>query len=473
MCAIVRAKPAIIRDLECQRHATDPATSTAAPHRAGADVVLLNKPYGVLCQFTRATAAPDAADFVDVPDVYPAGRLDADSEGLVVLTADGALQARIADPRHKLAKTYWVQVEGEPLGDALAALARGRRRSRDGVDASRTSHAQSSPRRRCGRAIPPIRVRRAIPTAWLELATRRGPQPPGAADDRCGRPADAAARPRGGRPWTLGTLAPGAMARGARRRRAVISHPPTGARLGAPPLRRAPVPRRRVSPRPRPDDPPPARPPDARPAETRAADLRPRRSIRCAATRCRTRRATVIRKLQDEGFKAFIVGGAVRDLLLGLAPKDFDLATDATPEQVKPLFRRAFIIGRRFRLVHVHVGNEVIEVSTFRAAQTGDDATDEHGRLLSDNVYGTQAEDAARRDFTINALYFDPADETIWDFVGGDDRRPRAPHEADRPAGHPLPRGPGADAARRAPRREARTSRSIRRPPSRYRGSRR
>ena len=128
---------------------------------------------------------------------------------------------------------------------------------------------------------------------------------------------------------------------------------------------------------------------------------------------------TVIRRLQDEGFKAFIVGGAVRDLLLGIDPKDFDLATDATPEQVKPLFRRAFIIGRRFRLVHVHVGGEVIEVSTFRAAQTGDDATDEHGRLLSDNVYGTQAEDAARRDFTINALYFDPSDETIWDYVGG------------------------------------------------------
>jgi poly(A) polymerase len=83
------------------------------------------------------------------------------------------------------------------------------------------------------------------------------------------------------------------------------------------------------------------------------------------------------------------------------------------------LFRRAFIIGRRFRLVHVHVGGEVIEVSTFRAAQIGDDATDEHGRLLSDNVYGTQAEDAARRDFTINALYFDPSDETIWDYVGG------------------------------------------------------
>src|SRR5215470_17361402 len=119
------------------------------------------------------------------------------------------------------------------------------------------------------------------------------------------------------------------------------------------------------------------------------------------------------RKLQQAGFKAFVVGGAVRDLMLGIAPKDFDLATDATPEQIKPLFRRAFIIGRRFRLVHVHAGNEVIEVSTFRAPQTGDDATDEHGRLLSDNVYGSQAEDAVRRDFTINALYFNPADETI------------------------------------------------------------
>ena len=97
---------------------------------------------------------------------------------------------------------------------------------------------------------------------------------------------------------------------------------------------------------------------------------------------------SVTRRLQDEGFKAFIVGGAVRDLLLGIEPKDFDIATDATPEQVKPLFRRAFIIGRRFRLVHVHAGNETIEVSTFRAAQTGNDTTDEHGRLLSDNVYG-------------------------------------------------------------------------------------
>jgi len=128
---------------------------------------------------------------------------------------------------------------------------------------------------------------------------------------------------------------------------------------------------------------------------------------------------TVIRNLQDAGFKAFVVGGAVRDLLLGIEPKDFDIATSATPEQVKPLFRRAFVIGRRFRLVHVHVGGEVVEVSTFRAAQTGEDATDEHGRLLSDNVYGSQAEDAARRDFAINALYFDPSNDTIVDYVGG------------------------------------------------------
>jgi len=128
---------------------------------------------------------------------------------------------------------------------------------------------------------------------------------------------------------------------------------------------------------------------------------------------------SVTRKLQEAGFKAFVVGGAVRDLMLGIEPKDFDVATDAHPEQIKPLFRRAYVIGRRFRLVHVHVGAEVIEVSTFRAAQAGAEATDEHGRLISDNVYGSQAEDAARRDFTINALYFDPSTEEVWDYVGG------------------------------------------------------
>lgn len=134
----------------------------------------------------------------------------------------------------------------------------------------------------------------------------------------------------------------------------------------------------------------------------------------------------VARKLQQAGFKAFIVGGAVRDLLLGIAPKDFDVATNATPEQVKPLFRRAFIIGRRFRLVNVLAGAETVEVSTFRARQTGEDVADEHGRLLSDNVFGSQADDALRRDFTINALYFDPVTEELWDYVGGvDDVRAR------------------------------------------------
>ena len=123
----------------------------------------------------------------------------------------------------------------------------------------------------------------------------------------------------------------------------------------------------------------------------------------------------VTRKLQQAGFRAFIVGGAVRDLLLGITPKDFDIATDATPEQVKPLFRRAFLIGRRFRLVNVLVGAETVEVSTFRTRQTGEDTADEHGRLLSDNVFGSQADDALRRDFTINALYFDPTtEEAIW-----------------------------------------------------------
>jgi len=126
----------------------------------------------------------------------------------------------------------------------------------------------------------------------------------------------------------------------------------------------------------------------------------------------------VIDRLQEAGFRAFIVGGAVRDLLLGIAPKDFDVATNATPEEVKPLFRRAFIIGRRFRLVHVHAGGETIEVSTFRGPQAEAQA-DEHGRILSDNVFGTQAEDAARRDFTINALYYDPVTEEIWDYLDG------------------------------------------------------
>src|ERR1700694_4783567 len=129
--------------------------------------------------------------------------------------------------------------------------------------------------------------------------------------------------------------------------------------------------------------------------------------------------AKVCTVLREAGFSAYIVGGAVRDLLLGIRPKDFDVATDARPEQVKPLFRRALIIGRRFRLVHVMMGPEPVEVSTFRSADPDTSEKDEHGRVLRDNVFGTQEEDARRRDFTVNALYFDPVTEEVVDFHGG------------------------------------------------------
>ena len=118
--------------------------------------------------------------------------------------------------------------------------------------------------------------------------------------------------------------------------------------------------------------------------------------------------------LQEKGHTAFIVGGAVRDAILGWQPKDFDVATSATPEQVRELFRRSRIIGRRFKIVHVMCGRETVEVSTYRAGANGNESNDqqvadEHGRLLRDNVYGTQEQDALRRDFTSNALFYDPA----------------------------------------------------------------
>ncbi len=155
------------------------------------------------------------------------------------------------------------------------------------------------------------------------------------------------------------------------------------------------------------------------------------------------RALNVVRTLKNAGFEAYIVGGAVRDLMVGLRPKDFDVATNATPEQVKGLFRRAFIIGRRFRIVHVVYGrgreNEVIEVSTFRAymdnaaaeAVTGNERTsrnelagmkhavDASGRVLRDNVWGPQEEDAVRRDFTINAMYYDPEAQIVVDYHNG------------------------------------------------------
>lgn len=133
----------------------------------------------------------------------------------------------------------------------------------------------------------------------------------------------------------------------------------------------------------------------------------------------------VTRTLREGGFAAFIVGGAVRDMLLGRTPKDFDVATDATPDEIRALIRRSRIIGRRFRIVHVYCGGETIEVTTFRASNPQgeeDDAervTSEDGLILRDNVFGTQAEDAARRDFTVNALYYDPDRQEVWDFHGG------------------------------------------------------
>src|SRR5574340_3228 len=124
--------------------------------------------------------------------------------------------------------------------------------------------------------------------------------------------------------------------------------------------------------------------------------------------------------LQAAGYQAYVVGGAVRDLLLDCIPKDFDVATDATPEEVRRVFRRSRIIGRRFQLVHVMFGEEVVEVSTFRSMIEAEDAqTDEHGRLLRDNQFGDQEQDAARRDFTANALFYDPATQEIFDYHNG------------------------------------------------------
>jgi len=151
----------------------------------------------------------------------------------------------------------------------------------------------------------------------------------------------------------------------------------------------------------------------------------------------------VLYRLKDAGYQAFLVGGAVRDLLLGLTPKDFDVATNALPEEVRRLFRNCRLIGRRFRLAHVHFGSEIIEVATFRAASAperedaesdpdadGEEirdpvedsehrAFDTRGRILRDNSYGTVEEDVWRRDFAANSLYYNIEDLSIWDFADG------------------------------------------------------
>jgi poly(A) polymerase len=131
---------------------------------------------------------------------------------------------------------------------------------------------------------------------------------------------------------------------------------------------------------------------------------------------------SIIRTLQDSGFQAEMVGGCVRDLLLGWSPKDFDVVTNATPDQIKKLFRRARVIGRRFQLVHVRIGREVIEVSTYRGSDTGRQEQ-RRGRakekMAANNVFGRRDEDVLRRDFTINALYYDPVKEVVTDYVDG------------------------------------------------------
>jgi poly(A) polymerase len=160
---------------------------------------------------------------------------------------------------------------------------------------------------------------------------------------------------------------------------------------------------------------------------------------------------SVVEGLHEAGFDALLVGGCVRDLLLGIVPKDFDVATNATPEDVKATFRRARLVGRRFRIAHVRFGREVIEVSTFRRNAHDDDdepfegsrkelhgrdtARSAEGMILRDNVYGTIDEDAFRRDFTVNALYYDPIDETLIDYVDGlEDIRSRQLHLIGNPA---------------------------------------
>ena len=127
----------------------------------------------------------------------------------------------------------------------------------------------------------------------------------------------------------------------------------------------------------------------------------------------------VLTKLKGAGFQALLVGGCVRDLLLGAVPKDFDVATSATPEQVRRLFRRSRMVGRRFKIAHVRYGRNIIEVSTFRKAPDENEKANGQGVILRDNVYGALDEDAFRRDFTVNALYYDPHEEEILDYVGG------------------------------------------------------
>ena len=177
-------------------------------------LIAFNKPFGVICKFRREPGRPTLGEFVDVPNVYPAGRLDTDSEGLLLLTDDGALQARIANPRHELAKVYWAQVEGAPTEAALAAL-------RAGVDlgdfVTKPAGARliDEPASLWSRD-PPIRYRAKIPTAWLRGYAARRQEPPSAADDSTRRLPDVALGACGDRRGRARWAGTRAMARGRR-----------------------------------------------------------------------------------------------------------------------------------------------------------------------------------------------------------------------------------------------------------------
>lgn len=153
----------------------------------------------------------------------------------------------------------------------------------------------------------------------------------------------------------------------------------------------------------------------------------PQREHKLTRTQFDKRAIQSIHKLEQHGFQAFIVGGAIRDLLCSIAPKDFDIVTNALPEQIHSLFKNSRIIGRRFKLVHLHFGRETLEVATFRAHHNAEEITStpsrhskstQAGLLIRDNVYGNIQEDAQRRDFSINALYYSPTTECLYDFCG-------------------------------------------------------
>lgn len=156
---------------------------------------------------------------------------------------------------------------------------------------------------------------------------------------------------------------------------------------------------------------------------TQSSHIIPRKHHNISKTDISPNALKVLNRLHSAGFQTYLVGGSVRDLLLGKVPKDFDVATNATPNQIRHLFRNARIIGRRFKLVHIIFHREIIEVATFRGSDAGDvddnQKTNDKGMLVRDNVYGTLEEDAWRRDFTINSLYYNIDDSSIFDLTGG------------------------------------------------------